>query len=275
MANEMVVAGHGEIQPVDFQQLRALAKDAADSKFFGAANQSQALMIMMTGRDLGLSYTQSLRMFHIIMGKPTISADGAVAVCLAHPEVCEYFRTVELDDTHALVETKRKGYEPRQIRFTIDDAARAGLLDKKDSLWYKYPSRLCLARARIFLAREVYPDILAGLLEEHEAPEAARPRDVVYERVQQPVRADEAQVSPKDQEGPVSRPQVVDAETEEDDGATLFSTLRTRIAEAPDRASLNGIAGEIDLVKDQLTDNDRHILRADWKMRLEALKGAA
>lgn len=170
------------IEPTSFAELRALAKDASDSAFFGAASPQQAIMIMMAGRDLGLSYTQSLRAFHVIEGKCALSADGMVAVCLSHRDVCEYFRVIETSDTQATVETKRVGEENRRLTFTIAEAERAGLVKDKSG-WKKWPSRMCLARAKSFLAREVYPDLLMGLYDPDEVRESSdwppqRPRHV-------------------------------------------------------------------------------------------------
>jgi hypothetical protein len=155
------------IEPVNFSELRALAKDAAASKFFGANSPEQALMVMMAGRDLGLSYTQALRAFHVIEGKPALSADGMVAVCLARKDVCEYFRVVEADDKHATVVAKRAGDPERRLTFTFAEAERAGLVKDKGG-WAKWPGRMCLARAKSFLARELFPDLLMGMYDPDE-----------------------------------------------------------------------------------------------------------
>lgn len=164
------------LQPATLGELSTLAKHAAESGFFGAKTQPQALLLMMAGKDLGLSYTQSLRAFHVIEGRPALSADGMVAVCLGRRDVCQYFRTVESDDRHAMVETQRVGDpEPRRTTFTFEEAQRAGLVKEKGN-WAKYPGRMCLARARAFLARDVYPDLLMGLYDPDELE--AAPREV-------------------------------------------------------------------------------------------------
>lgn len=161
------------IEPTNLGELQTLAKSAAASRFFGAQSPEQALMIMMAGKDLGLSYTQSLRAFHVIEGRPALSADGMVAVCLAHRDICEYFRVVESDDRHAVVETKRVGNPPRKMTFTIEEAQRAGLVKEKSN-WAKWPGRMCVARAKSFLAREEYADLLMGLYDPDELRDSAR-----------------------------------------------------------------------------------------------------
>jgi hypothetical protein len=160
------------IEPSTMDELRALAVAAATSKFYGTSSPEQALMLLMTGRDLGLSYAQSLRAFHVVQGRPVLSAAGMVAVCL-RSGVCEHFRTVESTDTVATVEVKRRGDPARRVSFSLDDAKRAGLANRET--WKAYPSRMLLARAQAWAAREVFPDLLLGLYDEDEVAAPARP----------------------------------------------------------------------------------------------------
>jgi hypothetical protein len=165
------------IEPRDMKELQALAKDAAESRFYGAASQQQALMLLMAGRDLGLSYAQSLRAFHVIEGRLALSADAMVAVCLGRRDICNFFRVLESSSESCTVETQREGDPPRRYTFTMADAERAELVkltgNGKKSNWHKYPGRMLLARAKSFLAREVYPDILLGMVTDEEAKEIA------------------------------------------------------------------------------------------------------
>lgn len=170
----------GAIEPQNFPELKALATHAAGSNFYGAKTAEQALMLMMTGRDLGLSYTQALRMFHVIQGKPVLSADGMTAVCLQSP-ACEYFR-VEGDNEKATAFTKRRGQPEQSCTFTMDDAKRAGLTGKDN--WRMYPGRMLKARAKANLARDVYPELLAGLYDPDEMEPAPPQRvEVIAEPV--------------------------------------------------------------------------------------------
>jgi hypothetical protein len=167
-----IVTTSAAIEPRDMGELKDMAKFAAESKFYGASTPQQALMLLMTGRDLGLSYSQALRAFHVVQGRPVLSSAGMVAVCL-RSDVCEYFETESVSDTAATVRAKRKGRPEQKCTFTIEDARRAKL-DSKDN-WKMYPSRMLLARAQAFLAREVFPDILLGLYDEDEIPAPPSP----------------------------------------------------------------------------------------------------
>jgi hypothetical protein len=166
------------IVPRDFNELRAFAKDAADSGFFGAKNPVQALMLTMSGRDLGLSYTQALRAFHVVSGRPTMSADGMVAVCLGRKDVCAYFSTIESTPDHAIVETHRVGApQPQRLTYSMSDAKAAGLTGK--DTWRQHPAAMLRARAKAALARDVYPDLLMGLYDPDELGEKLEPKSRV------------------------------------------------------------------------------------------------
>lgn len=169
-------------------ELVQFATAAAKSRLFGVDSPEAALMIAMAGRDLGFSYAQSLRAFHVVKGKPTLSADGMVAAALASGQ-CDYFRAIEITETSATWETQRKGSQAVRYTFTMPDAERAGLVN---DMYRRHPRRMLSARAKAYLARDVYPDLMLGLLLEDEAHEAAsRPRAPAIEAVEvRPVSVD-------------------------------------------------------------------------------------
>ena len=158
------------IEPASLGELQTLCKHYSESGFFGAMTPQQALVIAMAGRDLGFSYTQALRAFHLLKGKPTLSADGMVAAVLSRG-VCEYFRPVEQTDTSATWEAKRVNCEPVRYTFTLEDAQRAGLVNE---MYRKHPRRMLSARAKAYLARDLFPEVLMGLVTEDEAEEIGR-----------------------------------------------------------------------------------------------------
>lgn len=176
------------IEPQNFGELKALAQHAARSRFFGGAgDESQALVLMMRGRDLGLSYAQALAAFHVISGKPTLSADAMVAVCLARPDLCEYFRHVSSDDTQATFATKRVGEPEQRETYTMADAIREELASK--AMWKKFPKRMLKARAKANLARDTFPELLLGIYSPEEMAAATEsPRAASLELVGEVVR---------------------------------------------------------------------------------------
>lgn len=158
------------IEPQSMAELRDFASTASKSNFFGMSAE-QAMIVAMAGRDLGFSVTQALRAFHVIKGKTSLSADGMIAACLQHRGLCEYFRPIELTDKSATWETKRVGEEPTRYTFTIQDAERAGIVN---DMYHRHPRRMLSARAKSYLARDIYPEILMGLVEDDEAREIAQ-----------------------------------------------------------------------------------------------------
>lgn len=133
---------------------------------------------LLLGRDLGLTPMQSIVGIHCIEGKPSVSAQTAIALVKRSP-ACVYFRLVESDDQVAIYETQRKGEpSPARMRFTIEEARRAGLATKKN--WQAYPSAMLRARCSMALARDVYPDVLANLYDPDEL-DATEPAPVVMQ----------------------------------------------------------------------------------------------
>ena len=158
------------IEPANLAELQIICKHYSASGFFGHMSPEQALVIAMAGRDLGFSYTQALRAFHVLKGKPTLSADGMVAAVLARG-ICEYFRPLEVTETSATWETRRAGNEPVRYTFTMADAERAGIVS---DMYRKHPKRMLSARCKAYLARDVYPEVLMGLITDDEAAEIER-----------------------------------------------------------------------------------------------------
>lgn len=120
----------------------------------------EVLMQIMAGQELGLYSMASLRSFHIIQGKPVMGADAMVAVVLGSGKA-EYFRRVgEGSDKSVTYATKRRGGEEQRCTWTIE-MAKVGALHTKDN-WRTFPRAMLASRAKSELARDVYPDVLAG-----------------------------------------------------------------------------------------------------------------
>ena len=154
--------------PGNFSEAWRLAEIVAAARLSpGIATPEQALLILALGSDLGLSSMQSIRGIHIIEGRPCPSAD-CLAACVLRSGLAEYFTEIETTEASSTWETKRKNEaKPRRYTFSIEDAKRAGLLnrgkDPSQNNWNKYTKRMLSARAKAFLVRDVYPDLTLGL----------------------------------------------------------------------------------------------------------------
>lgn len=155
-------AFEASLEPVNMQQAWALSKSIHSSRLFAVESPEQALMILMTGREMGIPAMSSLRGFHFIKGKPAMSAQLMSALILRSGKA-EYWELIESSSKSATYVTKRiGGRNERSKTFSVDDAKLAQLV-KTDGMWQKYPAAMCEARAASALARIVYPDLLMGV----------------------------------------------------------------------------------------------------------------
>lgn len=125
----------------------------------GFNTQPDVLMVLLAAHDLGVASTLAIQKFHVIDGKVSMSAElmAALVVRDGHEIWVE-----QSDDQVAIAGGRRKGSEKASSSvFTIEDARRAQLLEKKN--WKHYPKAMLWARAVSALCRMAFPDVLCGL----------------------------------------------------------------------------------------------------------------
>ncbi len=249
---------------------QTVAALAVKSGLYKGSPESLAILILL-GVELGLTPLQALRMIYVVEGRPTMSADGLVALCKSRPAVCAYFRLVETSAERATYETLRHGEpSPSSLTYTIEDAQRAGLAGKGP--WRAHPAAMLRARCAAALARAVYPDLVAGIYEPGEVQEiAAREASEKRER-REPTPAPVSpgrEVEPPAEAEYEENPPVVEISPEE------FGKMRGAIALARDMDEWQEIAEVIASRKERISPRDLSTLRADLKARREELKAAA
>lgn len=167
------------LEPQTLEEATQLARAAVASKLYSVASPEAALMILLTGRDLGLTASQSFRAVYIVSGKPVVSSDAMVAA-IRRSGLCESWRVVESTAERCTIATLRKGEpECESETFTREDAERAGLWRK--DVWRQYPRDMLRHRAAAGLARRVYPDVILGCYAPGEIDE--EPARAVVEQV--------------------------------------------------------------------------------------------
>lgn len=145
---------------------------------------------MQLGAELGLSPTNAVQTIAVINGRAAIFGDGLLAVIKQSPVFVAIDEWLEVagkrvealtDDalkdpaTVAVCCLWRRGVEdPLVRRFSIGDARRARLLEKPGP-WKEYPSRMLQMRARSFAARDLFPDVLKGIVAAEEAGDVTPP----------------------------------------------------------------------------------------------------
>lgn len=132
------------------------------------------------GMEVGLAPLQALQNIAVINGKPSIYGDAALALCKSS-RVCEYVvESIEGDGDKAIAvcKVKRKGEPEQERRFSMDDAKKAKLIGKQGP-WSEYPKRMLQMRARGFALRDIFPDVLRGMITAEEAQDyPAHPVDI-------------------------------------------------------------------------------------------------
>lgn len=157
----------------------------ASSSMVPKAYQGKPQDIMVCvqwGYEIGLAPMQALQNIAVINGKPSVYGDAALALVQASAvceDVEERFEGEEGSGKFAAVcVAKRRGRQPVVVRFSVEDAKRAGLWGKPGP-WQAYPKRMLQMRARGFALRDAFPDVLKGLITAEEAqdfPDDAKPR---------------------------------------------------------------------------------------------------
>jgi hypothetical protein len=138
------------------------------------------LVCVQWGYEMGLAPMQALQNIAVINGKPSVYGDTALALVQASPvceDVQEYFEDEGTPNPVAVCVAKRKNRSPVTVRFSVEDARRAGLWGKQGP-WQAYPKRMMQMRARGFALRDAFPDVLKGLITAEEAqdyPDEAKP----------------------------------------------------------------------------------------------------
>jgi hypothetical protein len=138
------------------------------------------LVCVQWGYEMGLAPMQALQNIAVINGKPSVYGDAAMALVQASPvceDVEEFFEDTDKPNFVAVCVASRKGRKPVTVKFSVEDAKRAGLWGKQGP-WSAYPKRMMQMRARGFALRDAFPDVLKGMITAEEAqdyPDEAKP----------------------------------------------------------------------------------------------------
>lgn len=163
MANEIVQAPTSAMVNHDqFNAMREQANTLIRSGFLPKAidTPEKAIAIMMAGRELGIEPMRSIRELHVIDGKVGISAKLMSSLVYERLPTAT-LKITETNDASCTVIAGRPGDDkPASFTFTIDDAKRAGLLEK--DVWKKWTRDMLRNRAISEACRAVFPDVVGG-----------------------------------------------------------------------------------------------------------------
>lgn len=154
------------MEPRNFEEIKELAKLLAGSDIVPKDLQGKpanVLVVLMFGRELGISTAQALQNVMVVNGRPAMWGDAVIGKVEASG-VMEWWRDAFDEKTMTATFTvKRKGKpEPTVRTFSQADAQKAGLWSKQGP-WSQYPKRMLFCRARAFALRDTFADVLKGL----------------------------------------------------------------------------------------------------------------
>jgi hypothetical protein len=176
----------------ELKQFGAMASQSAfvPKDFRGRAED--CVLAAMYGAELGLGPMQSLQSIAVVNGRPTVWGDTALALVRSSGLCVGVAEGIDGtgDARHGFCTVTRKGEPPQTRTFSVGQAKIAGLWGKAGP-WSAYSDRMLQLRARGFALRDVFPDVLRGMVTAEEAQdyqviEAPREPVVVRPKFEQP-----------------------------------------------------------------------------------------
>lgn len=149
-----------QLTPAVWEMIERIAPAIYQSRLFGVSSKEQAMVIMLKGFELGLSFTASFEFIQVIDNKPAISPRGALALILNSP-VCDGVKITEEPGKCSVWMRRKNGFEYTVV-WSIEDARRAGVT-KPGSGWEKYEANMLRWRTVGFCADIVFPDVIGGM----------------------------------------------------------------------------------------------------------------
>lgn len=136
---------------------KALGEVFVESGFFSdAKEQSQAVVKILAGREVGLQPIESMTGIHVIKGKISLGANMMASAVKKNPDYD--YRVTKHTDNECVIDFFQNGENIGTSSFTIKDAERAGVIVSGGS-WKKYPKAMLFARAISAGVRYYCPDV--------------------------------------------------------------------------------------------------------------------
>jgi len=160
--------GASGVQLTSLEDAFRFAKAIVSSGFAprGMEKPESVLVALQWGAELGLTPMAALSNIAVVNGQPSLFGDAALALVRSSGQL-ESYSEEEVgergkDSFGYKITAKRKGFDPQSETFTTSDAKTAKLWGKTGP-WTDYPARMLKFRARGFLLRDVFGDVLKGL----------------------------------------------------------------------------------------------------------------
>ncbi len=120
----------------------------------------KVLVCLFKSQELGLPPLEGLSGMAVISGKTTLQGNLLLALINRSNKAKKI--VIEENESYCTVTMSRRDYEfEYSFTFSLDDAKKAGLLDKQ--IWKQYPKTMLKWRAVSGCARVVFSDVIGGL----------------------------------------------------------------------------------------------------------------
>jgi hypothetical protein len=169
---EPIAVGERGVKLTTFDDIYRFARVVVASKFCPPNfTDADCFICISRGLEIGMSPLMSLENIYIVNNRATIFGDAPKALVEASGLLESYEQSFEGtpfdDDFRAVVTSTRKGRKPMTETFSVADAKRAELWDKKSregkpGPWILYPKRMLMFRARGYNLRDNFGDVLKG-----------------------------------------------------------------------------------------------------------------
>ena len=147
----------------------------------GMEKPESVLVAIQLGAELGLTPMAALQNTAVINSRPAIYGDAALAL-VRSSGLLESYKEEAIgepgtDSQGFRVTAVREGDQTSVETFTVADAKRAKLWGKAGP-WSDYPQRMLRFRARGYVLRDLFGDVLKGLRTVEEARDISEPINV-------------------------------------------------------------------------------------------------
>ena len=202
-----------------YRYLLGLGKAMFDSGLMPKSVQSpqQAAIIMLTGRDYGLTPMQSIKGIDVIEGRPRMESELMVAI--VRREKAGTFSYEQGEGYCEITATRADSGESFSVRWDRERVARAGINKKKDGgikkNWRAHEQEMLRHRCESEVCRALFPDLYAAVYTPDELPreEPAQPVEPPTSRTEAIKEALGVKALPEAEPEPATEPQPEEAES--------------------------------------------------------------
>lgn len=184
--------GHGtsSLALMPMADKMALAKNIVESRMFGFKSVAEVVTLGAVAEAQGKHPATVCLEYHVIQGRPALKADAMLA---RFQQAGGAVQWIERTDKACAANFSHSQGGSLEVRWTLDDAKRAGLLNGKSN-WTQYPRQMLSARVVSEGVRAVFPGVLGGFYTPEEVSQfepVAAPAKYARPEASSPVLTDE------------------------------------------------------------------------------------